>query len=86
MSIADLMPTHIVNYLLANGVVFENELPGDGSTEIAARVSDRSLIMLDTLVWERGANKVLRNAQTSKLASAVVYAARLEEFRNSKRA
>lgn len=25
MTIADLMPTHIVNLLLANGVVFENE-------------------------------------------------------------
>lgn len=54
MSVADMMPTHMVNYLLANGVVFDNEISNDiKGIELAARVSDRSLIMLDTLVWER---------------------------------
>lgn len=64
MAIADSMPTHLVNYMLSNGVVFENEFSGneDTAVEIAARVSDRSLIMLDTMVWEKGANKLLRNA------------------------
>lgn len=63
MSIADLMPTHIVNYLLANGIVFDNELPQSSqSVEIAARISDRTLILLDTLVWERGACQILKDA------------------------
>jgi hypothetical protein len=75
----------MVNYMLSNGVVFEGELLKN-EVEVAARVSDRTLIMLDTLVWERGANRVLREAQCSKLSAAVVYAARMEEFRNSKRA
>jgi hypothetical protein len=86
LSIADLMPTHMVNYMLANGIVFDNELPNTAkSVEIAARVSDRTLIMLDTLVWERGANKLLREAQPSKLCAAIIYSARMEEFRTSKR-
>lgn len=44
MTIADLMPTHIVNFILANGVVFENETLSDSNgVETAARVSDRAL-------------------------------------------
>lgn len=86
MSIADMMPTHLVNYMLANGIVFENEVSNDlKGVETAARVSDRTLIMLDTLVWERGATRVFREAKTSKLSAAVIFAARLEEFRHSKK-
>lgn len=84
MAIADLMPTHIVNYLLANGIVYENEAIITAlktpAVETAARLSDRTLIMLDTLVWERGACRMLRESQCSKLAAAIVYAARFEEF------
>jgi|LauGreDrversion4_2_1035121.scaffolds.fasta_scaffold92515_3 hypothetical protein len=66
MSIADLMPTHIVNYILANGVVFDNEgLCSTKTVEMAARVSDRALILLDTLVWERGSCPALRDKPAS---------------------
>ena len=66
MLIADLMPTHLVNYLLANGIVFDNEVPKDArGVETAARVADRALIMLDTLVWERGVHAVLRERPAS---------------------
>lgn len=64
MAIADLMPTHIVNYLLANGITYENEtilsFMKASPVETAARLSDRTLIMLDTLVWEKGACRILR--------------------------
>jgi hypothetical protein len=63
MSVADSLPTHFINYMLANGVLFDNEegLAGDrySLTEVAARIADRTLIILDTLVWEKGASKIL---------------------------
>lgn len=81
MSIADMMPTHIVNYLLANGILFDNEVSSEvKGLEIAARLADRSLIMLDTLVWEKGLYPILRDAPASQLSAAVILAARIEEF------
>jgi hypothetical protein len=62
MTISDSLPTHIVGLLLANGVIFENEESDkEKAVEIAARVSERALQFLDILVWERGANKMLRD-------------------------
>jgi hypothetical protein len=87
MSVADALPTHFVNYLLANGVVFDNEEALGGGrfslVEVAARVADRTLIMLDTLVWERGASQTLRCQISSRLSAAVVFAARTEEYRSA---
>jgi hypothetical protein len=46
MSIADLMPTHIVNYLLANGVLFDYEVKDLQSNikpvGLAAKISDKA--------------------------------------------
>jgi hypothetical protein len=62
MAISDSLPTHIVGLLLANGVIFENEESDkEKAVEMAARVSERALQFLDILVWERGANKMLRD-------------------------
>ena len=86
MSVADSLPTHFVNYMLANGIVFDNEESLCGGryslVEVAARLADRTLILLDTLVWEKGASKVLWAQQASRLSAAVVLAARIEECRS----
>ena len=61
MTISDSLPTHIVGLLLANGVVFENEESDQEKlVELATRVTERTLQFLDILVWERGANNMLR--------------------------
>jgi hypothetical protein len=73
MSISDSLPTHIVGLLLANGVIFENE------------ENDKALQFLDILVWERGANNLLRDKQSSNLAAAVIHAARIEEFNTGRK-
>jgi hypothetical protein len=38
--------------------------------------------MLDTLVWERGQNLILREKSASQLSAAVILAARIEEFKS----
>ena len=81
MSIVDLMPTHIVNLLLANGVVFENEnLHGFDAEDLAGRISERALQFLDILVWERSAIEQLKVKRPSQLAASIIHAARIEEF------
>lgn len=84
MSIADLMPTHIVNYLLANGILFDYELKDLPShvngNNLAAKISDKAQIMLDTYVWERGTQVLLKDKPTNVISAAIIHAARLEEF------
>jgi hypothetical protein len=44
MSISDSLPTHIVNLLLANGVLFDNEgLDTTKAITMAGRIAERSL-------------------------------------------
>ena len=44
MSISDSLPTHIVNLLLANGVLFDNEgIDPCLSITMAGRIAERSL-------------------------------------------
>jgi len=44
MSISDSLPTHIVNLLLANGVLFDNEgLDPTKAITMAGRIAERSL-------------------------------------------
>lgn len=88
MSIADMMPTHILNYLLANGVVFENELTKGNiskGVELAGRISDKAQIMLDTYVWERGNHQELLGKPASIIAASIIHAARQEEALSSKK-
>jgi len=86
MSISDSLPTHIVGLLLANGVIFENEENDkEKAVDLASRISERALQFLDILVWERGANNLLRDKQSSNLAAAVIHAARIEEFNTGRK-
>jgi len=86
MSISDSLPTHIVGLLLANGVIFENEENDkEKAVDLAGRISERALQFLDILVWERGANNILRDKQSSNLAAAVIHAARIEEFNTGRK-
>ena len=81
MSISDSLPTHIVNLLLANGVLFDNEgLDPTKAITMAGRIAERSLQFLDILMWERGASIHLKDKQPSLLACAVIHAARSEEI------
>jgi hypothetical protein len=44
MSISDSLPTHIVNLLLANGVLFDNEcIEPTNAMVIAGRIAEKSL-------------------------------------------
>jgi len=61
MSISDSLPTHIVNLLLANGVLFDNEgFEPSRALTMAGRIAEKSLQFLDILMWERGASIHLR--------------------------
>lgn len=81
MSISDSLPTHIVNLLLANGVLFDNEgLDPARAMTMAGRIAEKALQFLDILMWERGASSHLKEKQPSLLACAVIHAARTEEI------
>ena len=81
MSISDSLPTHIVNLLLANGVLFDNEgFDAATSMNMARRIAEKALQFLDILMWERGASTHLKDKQPSLLACAVIHAARTEEI------
>lgn len=81
MSISDSLPTHIVNLLLANGVLFDNEGfdPAKAMT-LSTKIAEKALQFLDILMWEKGASLHLKDKQPSLLACAVIHAARTEEI------
>ena len=83
MSIADMIPTHFVNYFLANGIVFDNEKFGSDSkpaSEVVSKITEKALSLLDTLVWERGSCPALSSKMGSVLAAGAIHAARSEHL------
>jgi hypothetical protein len=68
-----LIPTHFVMSLLANGIVFENEV--NATPEVAKKVSDKALSVLELLVKNMN---LFINQRASLLGTAIIYTARKE--------
>ena len=86
-------PTSVMRSLLANGVLFDsedsqaikliknNEQLSPTYIELARRISDRCLQLLEMVVKEM---TVFRDIKPSKIANAIVFISRQEESFNMK--
>ncbi len=90
-----LTPTTFLKLLLANGVIFDseedstnqklrknNEMLSPLYVEMARRISDRSITVLEFTIKEM---PIIREIKPSIVAAAIVYIARQEEIQNMKK-